>query len=56
MELQSVTSQPIKIFYTYVSSLTITDLERRDHSEVPTINIAFVYWTLAEAVIVIWLD
>ena len=55
MELQSVPSQPLKIFHTHVESISITDL-RRDHLKVPAINNIFVYWTLVEAVIVIWLD
>ena len=54
MELQSVPSQPLKVFHSHVELISITDL-RRDHMKVPAINI-FVYLTLAEAVIVIWLD
>ena len=53
MEVQSVPSQLLKIFHTHVASISITDLTRRDHLKVPAINIIFVYWTLAEAVIVI---
>lgn len=35
-------SQLIKIFYTHVSSFTTADFTRRDHWEVPTINLIFV--------------
>ena len=55
MELQSVPSQLLKVFHSHVESISITDL-RRDHMKVPAINNIFVYLTLAEAVIVIWLD
>ena len=55
MELQLVPSQLLKTFHTHAESISITDL-RRDHLKVPAINNIFVYLTLVEAVIVIWLD